>query len=790
MLNSLLFELEKGERIISMELLLRGSKLLVAIFLVAAVIYTIFYYRSVRRIPTKGRKIMGLCHLLVLAILIAIASMPAAKARTEKTYPPTMLMLVDTSRSMAVEDKRVTAEALTEAAKILGELPLDQEVTADTIQQLVGKSDDISRLDLVKKLFEHPEIDLLRRAGKSFDVRFFSFDHGLAPEGSAENASEWLKGREAVGEESRIGTAIKEAVSRYNGLQIAGVMVFSDFGWVNGADPTRVAAEMEKNDIPVYAIPIGLPAPPDAMIAEVIAPEAVFQGDLVSLRVRVQSRGLDGRSTTLKLKINGEEAQTETIVFEGGAQFIEMSIQPKQSSGSLQLDFELGRTDDDSNPKNNTAKHSMQIIEEKIKVLYVEGMPRWEFRYLRRVLLRNPHLKTRFLMTQGDPELAKLSPHFMAGFPKDMKNIFEYDLIILGDVSSKYFKPEQLELLEKQIKEHGGSLIMLAGSLNAPSSYQNTPVQNILPVSIGTGKPHLTTSRQYPRLPETEVQSPMTTLAEDQDINQRLWSKVRPLSSLPSLDGPKASARVLLHLPSSSSGEPDYPIVSWHRYGEGKCMFVATDKLWRLRLETGDRDHARFWGQSIQFLTMSRLLGQNKRISLQTEHTRYSPGELIRIYANVLSESYEPVEKESHSVVIQRPGYADSTQTVVLVPDPATPGIYTGAVPAGEDGSYVLRGQDHETEISGTVDLSVSTELLEDRDTSAQPEIAKDVANASGGKVVQPTELASFIDSLPAQKRPRIGSREVELWDRPELYLLLLMAASLEWYLRRRENLL
>ena len=789
MLSSL-FNLADGERIVSMELLLRGSQLFMAVFLVIAVIYTIFYYRSVRLIPTKGRKIMGFCHLLVLAILIAIAAMPAAKARISKTYRPTMLMLVDTSRSMAVEDKRVTAEALTEAAKILGDIPLDQEVTTDAIQQLLGKTDDISRLDLVKRLFAHPKIDLLRRTGERFDVRFFSFDQGLAPEGSAENAAEWLKGREAIGEESRIGTAVKEAVSRYNGLQIAGVMVFSDFGWVNGEDPARVAGELEKEDIPVYAIPIGLPAPPDAMIGEVIAPEAVFQGDLVSLRVRVQSRGLDGRSTTLKLKINGEDAQTESIVFQEGAQFVEMSIQPKQSSGSLQLEFELDGTSDDSNPKNNTALHSMRIIEEKIKVLYVEGTPRWEFRYLRRVLLRNPHLKTRFLMTQGDPELAKLSPNFMAEFPKDIRNIFEYDLIILGDVSSKYFKPEQLELLEKQIKEHGGSLIMLAGSLNAPSSYQNTPVQQILPVIIGTGKPHATASNQYPRLPETEVQSPITALADDQDINQRLWAKVRPLSQLPSLDGPKAGARVLLHLPSDLAGTPDYPIVSWHPYGEGKCMFVATDKLWRLRLETGDRDHARFWGQAIQFLTMSRLLGQNKRISLQTEHTRYSPGELIRIYANVLSESYEPVEKESHSVVIERNGFADSSQTVVLVPDPATPGVYTGAVTAGEDGSYLLRAQDHETEISGTVELSVSTELIEDRDTAAQLEIASEIAQASGGKVVQPTELAGFIDGLPAQDRSRIVSRELELWDTPMLYLLLVVAASLEWYLRRKENLL
>ncbi len=789
MLNRL-FNLEDGQRIIDMELLMRGSQALLAVFLIAALGYTIFYYRSVCRIPTKGRKIMGLCHLLALALLIVIVAMPVAKVRYAKTYRPTMLMLVDTSRSMAVEDKRVTAESLAEAAKILGGLPFDKEVAADVIQQQLGKSKGASRLDLVKALFAHPQIDLLRRAGERFDVRFFSFDRGIAPEGGADDAKAWLADRKANGDESRIGTAVREAVSRYTGLPVAGVMVFSDFGWVNGEDPVRVATEMQKRVIPIYPIPIGLPAPPDVMIGEIIAPEAVFQGDPVTLRVRVQSQGLDGRSTTLKLKVDGEETQSEAVVLAEGSQFVEMKIQPKQSSGAIQLDFEIDGTEADSNPKNNTASHRMRIIDEKIKVLYVEGSPRWEFRYLRWVLMRNPHLKTRFLMTQGDPDLPKLSPQYMAGFPKDVRNIFEYDLIIIGDVPSSYFKPGELELLEEQIKEHGGSLIMLAGSQSAPSSYVNTPVARILPVNIGVGKAQAIANNRFPKIPKDEARSSITTLADSPEVNQQIWSKVRPLGRLPILDGPKAGANVLLNLSGDSAGTPDYPIVSWQTYGKGKCMFVASDRLWRLRLEVGDAHHARFWGQSIQFLAMSRLLGQNKRISLQTERTSYNPGEPVRIYANVLSDSYEPVEKESHTVVIERSGGTDSPQQVVLVPDPSTPGVYFGTHVAGQKGDYLLRGRDGETEITGTVEVTVSDDPVEDRDTAAKPEIAHAIAKASGGSVIAPRALSGLIDQIPAPEMSRIVAREMELWDTPLLYLLLVLLLGIEWFLRRRENLL
>ena len=773
-----------------MQLLLRGSKILLALFIVGAIIYTIFYYRSVRSIPSKGRKVMGVCHLLALLMLIISIAMPVAKVRYTKTYRPIMLILVDTSRSMAVTDKRVTAEALAEATRLLNGLPFDKAVAETAIQQYLKQNQDASRLDLVKAIFNHPDIDLLRRTDKRFDVRFFSFDQTLAPEGGANDAAVWLAGREANGEASRIGTAVREAVARYAGLPVAGVMVFSDFGWVNGEDPARVAADLKTSGVPVYPIPIGLPAPPDAMITEIIAPEAVFQGDPVTLRVRIRSRGLDGRNSTLKLKVDGVQAQTESLSFEDGMQFVEMKFFPRQSSGTLVLDFELDGTAADSNPKNNLKQHRMRIIEEKINVLYVEGMPRWEFRYLRWVLLRNPHLKTRFLMTQGDPELAKLSPRYMARFPEDVRTIYKYDLVILGDISAKYFKPEQLKVLEEQIRVHGGSLIMLAGVGAAPSSYRDTPVESILPVRIGSGKSLAVANNQYPRLPDADVHSPMVILNDTPDLNQRIWSKVRPLGRLPALDGAKPLANVLLELPGSAAGGSAYPVVSWQNYGKGKCMFVATDRLWKMRREVGDAYHGKFWGQAIQFLAMSRLLGQNKRISLQTERTRYNPGEAVRVYANVLTEAYQPLVKESHTVVIERKDMPDSERELVLIPDPSTPGVYFGSTPARAAGSYVLRGQRHEADFTGSVEFNVAADPVEDRDTAAKLDIAEAVAKASGTAVVAPTDLAGLVDNLSAPEISRIVSREMELWDTPFIYLLILLFLGLEWVLRRRENLL
>ena len=123
--------------------------------------------------------------------------------------------------------------------------------------------------------------------------------------------------------------------------------------------------------------------------------------------------------------------------------------------------------------------------------------------------------------------------------------------------------------------------------------------------------------------------------------------------------------------------------MAWHRYGTGKSLFGATEELWRRRREVGDRYHARFWGQTIQFLTLSRLLGANKQISIETDRNSYSAGDQIRVFANVLTESFEPVEGDSYEVVLEEKDNPDSATTIEMTKVESTPGLYSGSYLAG-----------------------------------------------------------------------------------------------------------
>ena len=209
-----------------------------------------------------------------------------------------------------------------------------------------------------------------------------------------------------------------------------------------------------------------------------------------------------------------------------------------------------------------------------------------------------------------------------------------------------------------------------------------------------------------------------------------------------------------------------------------------------MRLEVGDRFHARFWGQTIQFLTLSRLLGANKQISIETDSNSYSAGDQIRIFANVLTESFEPVEGESYEVVLQEQENPDSATTIELTAVESTPGLYSGSYLAGQDGKYEVQTQPQDSEISNTAEFSVKTIDIEDRETSMQPDVARQAAEISGGRQLSLAGLGDFVANLPPEKQQTNTVKiERELWDTPLWFLLIVAFAGAEWYLRRKDNL-
>jgi hypothetical protein len=797
-----LFGIEEAHEVTDISTAFRYSVIWLPILIAAGIAFAVWLYRGHQHLSKNRRIVMAICQALALVVLAIIVLEPFAELRMTKPARRTVLILLDTSRSMAVADPRVTDADIIEAARVMGKIGLAEEAPSGAALQALRKEVGMTRrIDLARAALQDDRAKLIEKLSAEHDVRFFSFDSSLKPEvGESEASSDaepgaqdpvqWLAERKADGETSRIGASIQEALSRYAGQPIAGVVVLSDFQSVEGETPVRVADRINGKNIPIYTVGVGLPSPPDVRIVKVHAPEVVIAGNKVPVGVQINAEGYEGQSIDVTLD-SKHGSISKRVVLKPGANFVDLVYVPSKNDEEAELKISIPVLNDETNDKNNQMMHKVKILDEKIKVLYVEGSPRWEYRYLRWVLLRDKSLDVKFLMTQGDPELARTMPgRYLSKFPEEIKDALKFDLVILGDVSARYFKPRQLDRMEDLVRKGGGSLLMVAGPKSAPSSYKKTLIESIIPVRIGTGSWRTYGSSVYPVVTKEGKLSDVTTLSTDEAQNDRLWRMIRPLM-LPSLEGAKPGAHVLLSLPKTSEKLADYPLVAWQKVGKGKSMFVGTEDLWRLRREVGDRYHARFWGQAIQFLTLSRLLGANKPVSLTTNRRQIPAGDRVQIFANVMTESYEPVLGDSYTVRIERkdtPGVA--VELELGAEGDHAPGHYSGLYMPTEDGSYVIKARVEDEDFANVAEFDVRTISPEDREYAMRPDVAKQVADLSGGKMVPLSQIGNLADEMSGGKPLRTPvRREKDLWDTPFLFILLVALCGVEWYMRRRDNL-
>jgi hypothetical protein len=762
----------------------------VLLLLAAAAGYALLLYRKETTLTRGRRSLLGVLRALVLAGVVLLLFEPVLGFETILKLPRTVLVLLDVSESMGLKDARTNEDEVRSAALALGRasfknpgLPL-----SETARSAVTAA---TRLDLAKAILAHPETNVFEHLGRTCKVRYFAFGDRLDPAaGEGEVLPAALRAAGARAPATRLGSALEEAVTRYSGQSIAGIVVLTD-GAVNaGLEPLAVAQRFQDRGIPICPVGIGLPGPLDVRLERLLVPDTVFHQDIVPVRVQLGSRGFVNRTVNLTATLNGRKVAGKVVRLTGRPQFEELTFTPDQESGTANLEMSITPLPEEATGANNRLTKNLRILGDKIKVLYVEGKPRWEYRYLRRVLLRDHRLEVKFLLTEGDRDLAAASDEYLDDFPEAAARAFHFDLVILGDVPASYFSPVQLQRLEELVRERGGSCLMLAGRRHAPGSYAGTPLEALLPVKLRGAAYRDVDDELHPVVTAAGAEHPVTALDASREVSQERWGLVRPLHRLAQLDGPKPAATVLAELSADAGRRDSYPLIAWQRYGSGKALFVGTDQLWRLRFKEGDKYHARFWGQAIQFLTLSRLLGENQRIRLETDRREYRTGERIQLTANVLNESFEPVKTAQFTALVERLKPDREPIPVRLEPVPNMAGLYQGAFVAEKAGDYRLTVPEADRPLANQADFQVESAPLELLEPAMQEDLLRKLAEVSGGHYFALQEFPALVQKIAGEERVTVVRREKDLWDVPAVLVALLGLLGAEWLLRRKYDLI
>jgi hypothetical protein len=760
------------------------------------VLLSVYLYRRPWGLQPWLRVVLGVARLVVLSLVVAMLFEPTAVIRETYTRQRGLPVLVDVSESMSMKDQRKRPEDLVDAAVALNLLLSSDEIDTDntapklnTKQRLAITS--ASRLDLAASLLSHSARPALESIADDVEISYHAFGKQTRMiSGDSILTTKIISLLKAAEPATSIAESL-ESVAKSGGVPAAGIVLLSD--GIDNASSRRFEAVLQDlgaRGIPVYTVPIGLADPDDVSIRNIVIQEVAYSGDKVPVRVQIQSKGYEKRTARLSVMLNDRRVSSRIVHFDGGLQFEEVDFRVDvYEKGAAQIDVIIEPFEDEVSLVNNRVARSIRVVNEKVNVLYIEGNARWEFRYLRAILKRDPRINATFIASNVGPEVARNSPEHIERFPDNRDDAFQYDLVILGDVDASFFTDEELGLLEELIRDRGASLLMLCGPMYSPGSYVGTPVQTMLPVRFDAeAKWEKIAESVYPVLTPEGRSSLVMTLEHEVEFNDRIWSRMAPMDQLPPLLSAKPGATVLAVLSDSTSRDQGYPLVAWQRYGTGKCMSIASDRLWRLRYKTGDKYHWRVWSQCIQFMTLSRLMGEHKRIRLETDRSVYPVDGQCRLYAHVLDDNFEPIVQPVFEVYVTNID-GGAKELVSLRPDRSQPGLYEGYFAPTGTGRYRLEANENDQQNSSTTEFQVAEVDRELADTNVDLANLERIANLTGGERLSMQEiskLASLVNTEPMTIEVR---SERPLWDNGWVALLLIGLVGIEWIVRRRYDL-
>ena len=743
------------------------SPYLFFLFIVLIIIGVWFTYFKTTRQLSMGWKsfFVGVrsCVLIILLFCLLRPVINTLQVSSQETY---LGVLIDDSQSMSIEDVEgnITRRAAVEEALFDG-----------------GLLDELSN---------------------SFQVRSFRFDKETQRIAGIDNLSE-------EGTASSIGQALSYVNDQLNGLPLGGLVLISDGADNSDVDPVIAAQDFGVRQIPIFTLGVGQEnIPQDIGIVDVSAAKTVLEGSVFTVEVAVNHQGYEGQE--IELSINDGEimvvSDVVTLGAEGVTRRFELELTPERPelivydlNVELQSDEIIGENNSYSFLVDNTEKAPLDI-------LYLEGHPRNEYKFIRRALEGDNSLRLATYLQTGPEKYYRQgieSPtELSSGFPTDKEELYQYEAIILGDIEESFFNADQLQMIEDFVAERGGGFLM-SGMVD--EDFVSTPIADMLPISLveenflpahlrgGLRRgEHLTGELYYPRVTNNGEFSPLLRLASEDAENRRLWQQLPELQGIYVTGRIKPGATVLVEHPLLQYQNQAIPVIASQRYGSGRSISVATASTWRwqMMLPSGDQSHETLWRQLLRWLSVSAP----ERISIDFDREFYNVGDEVNVTATVLNDEYEP--DNDATLWMQTEDPLAALTDIPMEWDIEKDGVYRSSFTVEEEGVYSMLIDVASAAGNAAADGSekraafvVTPSLREYTNAEMDSGLMARIAEASGGtffNLADSTDIVSAIEFTPNAYSREI---QIDLWDRPWLLALLISLLCLDWIARRMKGL-
>ncbi|HEY3159745.1 MAG TPA: glutamine amidotransferase [Vicinamibacterales bacterium] len=731
---------------------------LVAAAIAAAIaVAAVVTYRGVRgKGRLRDRIVLTALRMAALGLVLFCLFRPTLIVRAAVPQQNVVAVLLDDSRSMQIPD-------------------------------WAGKT----RGQFVREQFGAPTSAVMKALSDRFLVRVFRFS---ASAGRLESPTDLTFN----GSQTRLGAALDGAREELAGLPVSGVVLVSDGADTSEASLADALLGLKAEKLPVYTVGVGsAQLPRDIQIDRVSTPRSVLKDASLLVDVVVTQTGYAGRTVTVDVEDEGRIVGSEEVRLPADGSPATARIRAAAGEAGPRLfKFKVAPLPDEVVTQNNVREALIDVRDVREKILYFEGEPRFEMKFVRRAVADDKNLSLVVLQRTADNKFMRLGvegpEELEGGFPKTREELFSYKALILGSIEAAAFSADQLQMIADFVDRRGGSLLMIGGARSfGEGGYGGTPVADALPLAIDPrtrASDPADLSRLHIQPTRAGQTHASTQVAASEAASAARWRDLPEVTTVNAVLPPKPAATVLLT--GTDDRGRSQPILTWHQYGRGKAVALTLQDTWQWQMHASipleDQTHENFWRQQLRWL----VDGVPGVVDARATSERVEPGEAVTLEATVVDKTYVELNDASVTARVTRPN--GSTLDVPLEWTGERDGLYRGRFVSSEPGTYEVavdssRGSTIVGSGIGYVRAAASDAEYFDPTMHEGP--LRRIAEETGGRFYTPDTTAGLAEDVRYAGRGVTSVEERELWNMPIILVALMGLVCAEWGYRRAVGL-
>jgi len=569
------------------------------------------------------------------------------------------------------------------------------------------------------------------------------------------------------------------------------VLLLTDGDWNTGASPLEAAGRLRARQVPVFGVMVGRESPlPDLVLEPVTAPSYGLLGEQIALPFRVRSFLPREVRTTVALGGAGVATVRKEIVLPPYGQVQDSVLWMPKAVGEYLFQLSLPVQPDEYLDNNNERSFRIAIRTEKLRVLVIDSFPRWEYRYLRNALERDPGVEVNCLLFHPGMGPGQ-GRSYIDAFPASREGLAQYDVVFLGDVGigDGELTEEQFTLLRGLVEQQGSGLVFLPGRRGRLASVLNSPLAELLPVHLDASNfGGMTSPLENPVLLTLPGRAHfLTRLSGSEARNASIWKGLPGFYWCAAVERAKPGAEVLAVHPSIRNAYGRMPLLAIRPFGQGEVLFLGIDAAWRWRRGVEDKYHYRFWGQVVRWMAHKRHMAEGEGLRLTFSPEQPKAGDQIFFQATVL-DLLDWKESETLSAQIDSP--SGQTERLELNPVQGGWGVYQGGFQASEGGAYrlALDGSRPGRRLETT--LVVDAPIVEKLGQPANGGILREMAELTRGRNGAIEDLDQIVRQIALLPEATPAERRFRLWSNPWWGGAILGLLAIYWTARKAAGMI